>query len=78
MGFEKALEAVKDQIQYRSQSLLNLASGYFRPCYPLNPEITLVAMMTGMTYFKLTKRFTVQNFALKIKFFGACSVLDFS
>ena len=32
-GFEKALGAVKvikDQIQYRSQSLLNLARGYFR------------------------------------------------
>ena len=33
VGFEKALRAVKvikDQIQYRSQSLLNLARGYFR------------------------------------------------
>ena len=33
MGFEKVLIAVKvikDQIQYRSQSLLNLARGYFR------------------------------------------------
>ena len=32
MRFEKALGAVKmikDQIQYRSQSLLNLARGYF-------------------------------------------------
>ena len=32
VGFEKALRAVKvikDQIQYRSQSLLNLARGYF-------------------------------------------------
>ena len=32
VGFEKALEAVKvikDQIQYRSQSLLNLARDYF-------------------------------------------------
>ena len=32
MGFEKALGAVKvikDQIQYRSQSLLNLARDYF-------------------------------------------------
>ena len=32
VGFEKALGAVKvikDQIQYRSQSLLNLARGYF-------------------------------------------------
>ena len=32
VGFEKALEAVKvikDQIQYRSQSLLSLARGYF-------------------------------------------------
>ena len=32
VGFEKALGAVKvikDQIQYRSQSLLNLAHGYF-------------------------------------------------
>ena len=32
VGFEKALGAVKvmkDQIQYRSQSLLNLACGYF-------------------------------------------------
>ena len=34
-GFEKALGAVKvikDQIQYRSQSLLNLARGYFISC----------------------------------------------
>ena len=35
MGCEKALgavklEVIKDQIQYRSQSLLNLAGGYFR------------------------------------------------
>ena len=33
MGFEKALGAVKvikDQIQYRSQRLLNLARGYFQ------------------------------------------------
>ena len=33
VGFEKVLGAVKvtkDQIQYRSQSLLNLARGYFR------------------------------------------------
>ena len=33
VGFEKALGAVKvtkDQIQYRSQSLLNLARGYFK------------------------------------------------
>ena len=33
VGFEKALRAVKvikDQIQYRSQRLLNLARGYFR------------------------------------------------
>ena len=32
VGFEKALGAVKvikDQIQYRSQSLINLARGYF-------------------------------------------------
>ena len=31
VGFEKALGAVKviDQIQYRSQGLLNLARGYF-------------------------------------------------
>ena len=32
VGFEKALGAVKvikDRIQYRSQSLLNLARGYF-------------------------------------------------
>ena len=32
VGFKKALGAVKvikDQIQYRSQSLLNLACGYF-------------------------------------------------
>ena len=32
VGFEKVLRAVKvikDQIQYRSQSLLNLARGYF-------------------------------------------------
>ena len=33
VGFEKALgavEVIKDQIQYRSQSLLNLACDYFR------------------------------------------------
>ena len=38
VGFEKALGAVKvtkDQIQYRSQSLLNLAHGYFIPSYVL-------------------------------------------
>ena len=39
VGFEKALGAVKvikDQIQYRSQSLLNLARGYFSK---MNKEI---------------------------------------
>ena len=33
VGFEKALgtvKVIKGQIQYRSQSLLNLARGYFR------------------------------------------------
>ena len=33
VGFEKALgaaEVIKDQIQYRSRSLLNLARGYFK------------------------------------------------
>ena len=36
VGFEKALGAVKvikGQIQYRSQSVLNLARGYFRFLY---------------------------------------------
>ena len=36
MRFEKALRAVKvikDQIQHRSQSLLNLARGYFSTQY---------------------------------------------
>ena len=36
VGFEKALGAVKvikDQIQYRSQSLLNLARDYFRQAF---------------------------------------------
>ena len=35
VGFEKALGAVKvikDQIQYRCQSLLNFARGYFGAC----------------------------------------------
>ena len=42
MGFEKALGAVKvikDQIQYRSQSLLNLARGYFNKCDGVYLEI---------------------------------------
>ena len=33
-----------------------------KPCYSLDPEITLVAVITGMTYLKLAKRFTAQNF----------------
>ena len=40
VGFEKALRAVKvikDQIQYRSQSLLNLTRGYFKPCSYTKP-----------------------------------------
>ena len=39
VGFEKALGAVKtikDQIQYRSQSLLNLARGYFTKFHFIN------------------------------------------
>ena len=39
VGFEKALGAVKvtkDQIQYRFQSLLNLARGYFSPATSKN------------------------------------------
>ena len=42
MGFEKALRAVKvikDQIQYRSQSLLNLARGYFGGKWPLRLQL---------------------------------------
>ena len=45
VGFEKALRAVKltkDQIQYRSQSLLNLALGYFS-----NPQETRCYGNTG-------------------------------
>ena len=36
VGFEKALiavEVMKDEIQYRSQSLLNLARGYIRTLF---------------------------------------------
>ena len=46
VGFEKALRAVKvikDQIQYRSQSLLNLARGYFRTIkYHFNVGLVIV------------------------------------
>ena len=42
VGYEKALRAVKvikDQIQYRSERLLNLARGYFS--YELNEFLCL-------------------------------------
>ena len=42
MGFEKALVAVKvikDRIQYRSQSLFNLARGYFRHQTPEGGDV---------------------------------------
>ena len=43
VGFEKALGAVKvikDQIQYKSQSLLNLACDYFRPGFHYTANAT--------------------------------------
>ena len=43
VGFEKALgaaEVIKDQIQYRSQSLLNLARDYFRPGFHYTTNAT--------------------------------------
>ena len=43
VGFEKALgavEVIKDQIQYRSQSLLTLARGYFSWVIFLNLRVT--------------------------------------
>ena len=34
---DTSLKMIKDQIQYRSQSLLNLARGYFRRCKKVTP-----------------------------------------
>ena len=56
MGFEKALGAVKvikDQIQYRSQSLLNLARGYFGS-FHLNQEECLISLPTSNIAVKRT------------------------
>ena len=42
VGFEKvlgAVKAIKDQIQYRSQSLLNLARGYFRTLFDFGSKV---------------------------------------
>ena len=42
VGFEKVLEvvkAIKDQIQYRSQSLLKLARGYFRTLFDFGSKV---------------------------------------
>ena len=42
VGSEKALravEAIKDQIQYRSKSLLNLARGYFRTLFDFGSKV---------------------------------------
>ena len=62
MGFEKALgaaEVIKDQIQYRSQSLLNLARGYVRTTYHVfcmrnkewsNPELLQFYSMLHITW----------------------------
>ena len=47
VGFEKALgpvKVIKDQIQYRSQSLLNLARGYFTY---FCEKLTLVVILTS-------------------------------
>ena len=51
VGFEKALGAVtviKDQIQYRSQSLLNSACGYFS-VNPSNASIK-INLKTSMSF----------------------------
>ena len=54
VGFEKALGAVKvikDQIQYRSQSLLNLARGYFSQAYYHSfsgPNVCLARLQMGL------------------------------
>ena len=47
VGFEKALGAVKvikDQIQYRSQSLLNLAHDYFNHLSPHTVRVQAVSI----------------------------------
>ena len=61
MGFEKTLGAakvIKDQIQYRSQSLLNLARGYFTFLYAKSsPKIfrILPPMKTKLDLVKVVK-----------------------
>ena len=50
VGFEKVLRAVKvikDQIQCRSKSLLNLASGYFRQKHFKNSKSCIVCIQTS-------------------------------
>ena len=56
VGFEKALGAVKvikDQTQYRSKSLLNLARGFFTSLHMQRHEYSL--KMNVFLYFKAKK-----------------------
>ena len=49
VGLEKALGAVKvikDQIQYRSQGLLNLARDYFRACHMIPRQLIAPGQLT--------------------------------
>ena len=59
VGFEKVLGAVKvikDQIQYRSQSLLNLARGYFTNIREFMPDLSNLIQQSFGTYFGTVDR----------------------
>ena len=55
VGFEKGLEAVKaikDQIRYRSQSLLNLARGYFRTLFDFGSKVRCYRLVIRLSWSK--------------------------
>ena len=58
VGFEKALraaEVIKDQIQYRSQSLLNLARGYFSSIQKFDNDYDIISMCYKCNITKIVK-----------------------
>ena len=68
MGSEKALGAVKvikDQIQYRSQSLLNSACGYFRNSCDFLNFFAWDIIFGLLFYLKDTNKFFLHNIQLK-------------
>ena len=78
VGFEKALRTVKvikDQIQYRSQSLLNLTRGYFiKPCFHYTANANKAIIKPGLHISRKDRKHRLENMSFKLSSCGLASV----